>query len=422
MFASHAYRVHFGREGADERAAEAERMFGDVRELVAWAEGLEPGPELVQVLHELNDIPMDHDLHIGVAALWTKARSWTEAQEMAATAAAAGAVDDESDAWIAADLAATAHISERAVAERMALMRRVSAALPLCWEALNAGQITMSHLRAVDAVTEQVAAELAQQVEADVLPKALAREWTPSQLRAAARKAMYKLDAQGARARATRAKVRRTDVKLYSDEDDMSSLVATGDAWTNRQVMDEINRRADALKRAGDSRSLGELRMASLAAALLDVRSVRSLNGHDESAAGTSAPPASPCACGGGKSSARTPSFRATARSPPPWRGASLPTPHYDSWSSRPSTASRLVKAATATTWMPSHDAGSTRATASACSPVADGRRSTAMQTTPTSGTKAARPTVTTAACSAAAITTSRPPKPGISRGTPMTP
>jgi hypothetical protein len=198
---------------------------------------------------------------------------------MAALSAAAGTPDFESDAWVVSDLAATVHLSEHTIGERLNLMRRVGAGLPLTWEALNAGQITPGHVFAIDAVTRHVSPELAQQVEAIVLPRALDRKWTPGELRAAARKQIYRFDPEGARERAAKAKQQHTDVKLFSDEDEMSRLVATGDAWTNRRLMDEINRRADALKRAGDPRPLGELRFAALSAAMLDVPTVQSMGG-----------------------------------------------------------------------------------------------------------------------------------------------
>jgi hypothetical protein len=200
-----------------------------------------------------------------------------DAQEMAAIAAAAGTPDEESDAWVVSDLAATVHVSEHSVGTRLALTRRVGSNLPQSWVALHAAQITLGHLRAIDAVTEQLTPEQAQAVEARVLPRAIEREWTPAALRDAARKAVLKVDPDGARQRAAKAKVQHSDVRLYSREDEMSDLVVTGDAWTNRQVMDELNRRADALKLAGDPRKLGELKLAALAHALLEVPSVQSL-------------------------------------------------------------------------------------------------------------------------------------------------
>ena len=102
-----------------------------------------------------------------------------------------------------------------------------------------------------------------------MLPTAIERGWTPAKLADAARMAMLKADPDGAEQRAREAKRTRSDVTFRADEDMMAALIARTDAWTARQVMDEIHRRADAMRRAGDPRTLGELRAAAFAAAFL---------------------------------------------------------------------------------------------------------------------------------------------------------
>src|SRR5439155_6161709 len=99
--------------------------------------------------------------------------------------------------------------------------------------------------------------------------KAIERGWTPAKLADAARAALLKADPEGAEQRARDAKRQRSDITLRPDEDMMAALVARTDAWTARQTMDEINRRADEMRRAGDERTLGELRVAAVARALL---------------------------------------------------------------------------------------------------------------------------------------------------------
>lgn len=236
---------------------------------VARLVALPPGPDLVAGCDAALSLPMDQTTAIDLAACWLRARSWFDAQELTAVAAIASPTGDPA-AWAVSDLAATIHVSEYGIDQKFSLGHRASTCLPASFGALAAGRITLAHLRALDAVTAEAAPELAQAVEAKVLDRAIEREWTPAQLRDAARRALLSLDPEGAAERARRAKVRRSDVKLYRDEDEMSALVATGDAWTNRRLMDEINRRADAMQRAGDDRRLGELRMAALAQALLD--------------------------------------------------------------------------------------------------------------------------------------------------------
>src|SRR5947209_2551573 len=50
----------------------------------------------------------------------------------------------------------------------------------------------------------------------------------------------------------------------------MAALIARGDAWTTRRLVDEISRRADAMRRDGDTRPLGELRFQALAESILN--------------------------------------------------------------------------------------------------------------------------------------------------------
>jgi hypothetical protein len=112
--------------------------------------------------------------------------------------------------------------------------------------------------------------QLAQRVEQEVLPRAIDRGWTPSKLGDAARTAIARLDPEGTEERARKAKRNSSGVWLRPDTDMMATLIARNDAWTQRQIMDEINRRADALREAGDERSIDELRAEALRQALLD--------------------------------------------------------------------------------------------------------------------------------------------------------
>ena len=200
---------------------------------------------------------------------WERQRAWTDAQAMVVLGDACGAPDMESDRWVVADIARSLRISEASVGTRVALMRHVSTGLPETWEALNAGTITPAHMWVLANVTRDASAKLTAAVEEQVLAKAIARGWTPAKLAEAARTAMMKLDPEGAEQRARDAKKQRSDVTFRSDEDMMAALTARTDAWTARQTMDEINRRADEMRRNGDERTLGELRIAALAKALL---------------------------------------------------------------------------------------------------------------------------------------------------------
>src|SRR4051812_38880338 len=259
----------YGVDGANERADEADEAYAAGEAAVAALGEIAPGPQLATALLDAGKLAMSAKSRIDLLGHWERQRGWTEAQTMVVLGGACGAPDIESDSWVIADIARSLRISESSVGTRVALMRHVSTGLPETWEALNAGTITPAHMWVLANVTRDASADLTAAVEEQVLAKAIARRWTPAKLAEAARTAMLKLDPEGAEQRAREAKKQRSDVTFRSDEDMMAALTARTDAWTARQTMDEINRRADAMRRDGDPRSIGELRIAAVARALL---------------------------------------------------------------------------------------------------------------------------------------------------------
>src|SRR3954453_11590906 len=259
----------YGVAGASERADEADEAYAAGKAAVAALADTAPGPELASAMLEAGKLAMSTKSRIDLLRHWERQRSWTEAQTMVVLGDACGAPDIESGSWVMAVIARSLRISESSVGTRVALMRHVSTGLPETWEALNTGTITPTHMWVLANVTRDASPELAASVEEQVLAKAIARRWTPAKLAEAARTAMLKLDPEGAEQRAREAKKQRSDVTFRSDEDMMAALTARTDAWTARQTMDEINRRADAMRRDGDPRSIGELRIAAVAKALL---------------------------------------------------------------------------------------------------------------------------------------------------------
>jgi hypothetical protein len=259
----------YGVDGANERGAEADQVYAAAAAAVEALAAVAPGPELAAALGDVGPLAMSTKCRIQLVGHWERQRAWTDAQAMVALGDAFGSPDAESDRWVIADIARTLRISETSVGTRFVMMRHVSAGLNDTWEALNSGAITSAHLWVLANVTRDATAELSTAVEQQVLAKAIERKWTPAKLADAARAALIKADPDGAAHRARDAKRERSDVTLRSDEDMMAALVARSDAWTARQIMDEINRRADELRRDGDERTLGELRMAAFAAALL---------------------------------------------------------------------------------------------------------------------------------------------------------
>ena len=258
----------------EEEAAIAARLRSEGDTFVASLVAMDPGPELAAGLARVSGMLTSPSSQIALYGCWERLSSWTEAQQIAALADAVDAVDPEApDAWLAADLARTTGLSEKSMATRLAAMDHVRSAMPLAWQALADGRITRTHMWVLGNVTCRATDELSRQVETQVLDEAIRCDWTPAELGDSARRVLLKLDPDGARERADEARKERSNVRLRPEEDMLAALCATGDAWDLRQTMDELNRRADAKKRAGDDRGLGELRVASLTEAVLGASS-----------------------------------------------------------------------------------------------------------------------------------------------------
>ena len=250
-------RVDEYRDACAPGRAEAERLMT-----------LPPGKELLAGLEAIKAMLLDRRSRALVRTCWQRQLSYTHAQALAALVDAAGAPSTDLARKTIPDLARQAGQSEAAVGMELSEGLHMRDALPLTWEALNAGDIRPAHARMLSQVTYRVDAALTRKVEETLLSKAVARHWTPGELAGAARREVLRLDPEGAKQRADAAK-KTADVTLRPEEDEMAVVNAYGDAFTNRQILDEINQRADAMQRAGDERSVGERRMGALARAVL---------------------------------------------------------------------------------------------------------------------------------------------------------
>jgi hypothetical protein len=259
----------FGVDGANERATEADAAWAAGDAAVAALAELEPGAQLALALTDMSTLALSPSARIRLVGHWERQRSWTDAQAMAALANATTSRDESVTRSVVADVARTMKVSEQSVGTRLTLARHVGEGLNGSWDALNRGLFTSTHLWVLATVTRDCSPELTAAVEQEALDRAIARGWTPAKLAEAARMALMSLDPEGAEQRAREAKQQRSDVTLRTDEDQMAALIARSDAWTGRLAMNEINRRADAMRQAGDTRGLGELRIAALALALL---------------------------------------------------------------------------------------------------------------------------------------------------------
>jgi hypothetical protein len=257
-----------GVDGALAWRAELDDALTPARELLEQAEAMPTGSAHVAALAQLQEMFLDEALQIRLTQQWTRAESWIQAQKLQAITNAANVSPDLRAAAVY-DIARFTSQTEHAVARQVALGDTIRESLGETWVALHAGHLTYPHLLALYDVIKHADADVAREVQARVLPKSLKSKWTPSRLRRAALTALEKVDRDGAEKRARNARKRGSSVWFSPDSDGMAALVARGSAFPARQMMDEINRAAEAIRRAGDERSLGELQFEALRRAVL---------------------------------------------------------------------------------------------------------------------------------------------------------
>jgi hypothetical protein len=230
---------------------------------------LPPGPALAAGLVQLRSALVSEAESVRVVALWARVRAWVDAQAMRALSDCCPSVSDSGDAELTVhEVAAMTHTCEVSTGTELALMMQVRDALPLCWEALDTATLTLAHVKALAGVLSVAPTPLSVRVEAAVVPQAVAAGWTPAELRRAARRGLITADPDVAAERAETARG-HCDVRLYGEDHEMASVVATADAVTSRLVIDAIDSQAQQWKRDGDARPIGQLRIAALAGAVL---------------------------------------------------------------------------------------------------------------------------------------------------------
>jgi hypothetical protein len=252
-------------------------LFAKTAARVSRAEAMPIGAPLFAELEALSSAPIDAETAVRLHALWGKVISHSQARQMMASQDTVNAVRDslvqpktldDAEMLAAQELACATQIPYSTARNHLSLVRRVGESLHLSWSALDRGDIELSHLKAVEHATEHCTAELAEAVDAEVIPLTIQRRWTPSEAGKAARRLMLALDPEGS---AERAQIAReaADVRFYPELDETATVSATGEASVARRVYDRITADAEAMARNGDDRSAGVRRFHALANAVL---------------------------------------------------------------------------------------------------------------------------------------------------------
>jgi Domain of unknown function (DUF222) len=234
-------------------------------------ERLPVGPLLYSGLIALQSIPLGSAAAVRAHALWIKVISHCQARSMITTSEALTGVDllvfasgHEATQIIGEEIAAMTHITSGASIAHVCLVEQVGETLPTSWEALDRGELTFAHLRSLARATQRCRPRVAQAVDAQLIPIAVERRWTPQKLAKEAEKAIITIDPDGAAERAAKAK-EQADVRLFPGQDETATLVADGDAVTLQQVIDAIESRADQLKAQCQDLPIGLCRFNALA-------------------------------------------------------------------------------------------------------------------------------------------------------------
>jgi hypothetical protein len=258
-------------------AAEFDRIFGKTDARITVLEEMPVGGALASALAGLRSTQMDAYAAVRVHALWSKVIAWASAQQMIATndclsglRGALGQPDDLNESYLLAaqEIACATAIPYPTARGQIELVDRVGECMPESWIALDRGSLSLNHIKALHRTTSNCPARIAAAVDAKIIPLAVARGWTPSELARAARKLIIALDPEGAALREETAK-EHSDVEFYPGEDGMASLNAYGDATLVHQVADMIDARAAAMGSEGDDRPIGVRRVQALADAVL---------------------------------------------------------------------------------------------------------------------------------------------------------
>ncbi|HWC34876.1 MAG TPA: DUF222 domain-containing protein [Mycobacteriales bacterium] len=251
---------------------EFDRIFGKTDARLAVLEEMPVGGALASALVALRSLQMDGYAAVRVHALWSKVIAWAAAQQMIATndcvsgvRGLVGPPDDPHEAYVLAaqEIACATSVPYPTAMAQIELVDRIGECMPESWSALDRGDISLNHVKACHRATRNCPPRVAAAVEAQVIPQAVARGWTPSELARAARKLIITIDPEGAAQREAEAKT-RSDVEFFPGEDGMAGLNSFGPAPLVREMADVIDDRAATMKREGDNRSIGLRRFQAL--------------------------------------------------------------------------------------------------------------------------------------------------------------
>ncbi len=221
--------------------------------------------------------PQDRDFEaVERIAAWERVIAWAQARQIREVAGFAGRAQSDPPPGVApgdavssaaAEVGLALRLAPRTANQRVAQALSLAERLPATLAALRAGRISLPHARAIDQETHHLTADQAGAVEDAVLGRA--PNQTPSQLRAATRRAALRVDPDSARER-HRQQRRDRGVHYYDDPDGMATLSAYLPAPEAAAAYATIDTHARRTGGPGDDRTMDARRADALVDLILD--------------------------------------------------------------------------------------------------------------------------------------------------------
>jgi hypothetical protein len=156
---------------------------------IAVLEEMPVGTSLAAGLVAMRAKLVDAQSSVRIHALWSKVISWAYAQQMIATNDSLNGVrafypDVFGDEHILAaqEIAAATCIPFATAMAQIELADDIGDCMPASWVAIDRGELTLGHIKSLHRTLRNSAPAPVERVETKLIPIAVARRWTPSEL------------------------------------------------------------------------------------------------------------------------------------------------------------------------------------------------------------------------------------------------
>lgn len=249
-------------------------------------ESLPPGPELAEMLAEIDPASLDDGERVAYLAATDRLLGWTHVLQAKALVAVSDAVyaatatpnvefSSHQQGWVADEVAAALHIATRTATGRVNAAGALVRDWPSLGEAVAAGDLTIGQAREVYEGVSILSGHM-DESGVDLSDRAVsmamffAGDLPPARLRERMTRLVASLDPEASARRRRRAERDHTDVSMWAEADGIACLSARGPSLDTVAVRDLIDARARAMRQAaddGDDRTLGQWRHAALLSA-----------------------------------------------------------------------------------------------------------------------------------------------------------